>query len=161
MKDTETRYPRAERTYLAIVYASQRLHYYFLAYKVWLMTKYHAIKALLWQPILSKRISQWLLQLSRYDLRVGTPKVVKSQAIADFLVQFLGEEEFSLDDEVLEEVAMVEKVREQWIMKFDESSTTQSRGVGVVLYHEEDKAVVLLFKLELPCSNNTSEYEAI
>ena len=28
------------------------------------------------------------------------------------------------------------------------------------MYHEEDKAVVLSFKLEFPCSNNTIEYEA-
>ena len=45
-------------------------------------------------------------------------------------------------------------------MKFDGSSTTQSGGVGVVLYHEEDTAVALSFKLEFPCSNNTVEYEA-
>ena len=46
------------------------------------------------------------------------------------------------------------------MINFDGFSTTQSRGVGVVLYHEEDKAVVLSFKLEFPCSNNTAEYEA-
>ena len=46
-KDAETCYPRAKRACLAIVYASQRLRHYFLAYKVWLMTKSHAIKALL------------------------------------------------------------------------------------------------------------------
>ena len=91
---------------------------------------------------------------------MGTPKAVKSQAIADLLAQFPGEEEFLLDDEDLGEVAMVEEFREQWVMKFDVSSTTQSRGVGVVLYHEEDEAVVLLFKLEFPYSNNTKEYEA-
>ncbi|XP_050248808.1 uncharacterized protein LOC126696044 [Quercus robur] len=45
-------------------------------------------------------------------------------------------------------------------MKFDGSSTIQSGGVGVVLYHEKDKAVALSFKLEFPCSNNTAEYEA-
>ena len=45
-------------------------------------------------------------------------------------------------------------------MKFDGSSTTQSGGVGVVLYHEEDKAVALSFKLEFPYSNNTAKYEA-
>ena len=28
------------------------------------------------------------------------------------------------------------------------------------MYHEEDKAMVLSFKLEFPCSNNTAEYEA-
>ena len=29
-----------------------------------------------------------------------------------------------------------------------------------MLYHEEDKAVALSFKMEFPCSNNTIEYEA-
>ena len=45
-------------------------------------------------------------------------------------------------------------------MQFDWSFTTQSGGVGVVLYHEEDKALALSLKLEFPCSNNTVEYEA-
>ena len=91
---------------------------------------------------------------------MGTPKAVKSQAIADLLAQFPGEEEFSLGDEVPREVAIAEEVREQWVMKFDGSSTTQSEGVGAVLYQEEDKAVALSFKLEFPCSNNMAEYEA-
>ena len=47
LKDAETCYSRAERACLAIVYASQRLRHYFLAYEVWLMTNSHAIKALL------------------------------------------------------------------------------------------------------------------
>ena len=123
LKDVETRYLRAERACLAILYASQRLRHYFLAYEVWIMTKSHTIKALLQQPILSGRISQWLLQLSQYDLKMGTPRAVKSQTIADLLAQFLGEEEFLLDDEVPREVAMAEEVREQWVMKFDGSFT--------------------------------------
>ena len=88
-----------------------------------------------------------MLQLSQYDLKTRTPKAVKSQAIANLLAQFPGEEEFSLDDKVPREVEMAEEVREQWVMKFDESFTTQSRGVGVVLYHEEDKVMALSFKL--------------
>ena len=90
------------------------------------MTKSHAIKALLQQLILSGRISQWLLQLSQYDLRMGTSRAVKSQAIVDLLMQFPGEEESPLDDEVPGEVAMAEEVREEWVMKFDGSSTTHS-----------------------------------
>ena len=57
LKDTENRYPWVERACLAIVYASKRLRHYFLAYEVWLMTKSHTIKTLLWQPILSSKIS--------------------------------------------------------------------------------------------------------
>nr|XP_023889868.1 uncharacterized protein LOC112001926 [Quercus suber] len=55
---------------------------------------------------------------------------------------------------------MAEEVKEQWVMKFDRFLTTQLGGVGVVLYHKEDKAVALSFKLEFPCSKNTAEYEA-
>ena len=88
------------------------------------------------------------------------PKAVKSQAIANLLAQFPREGEFLLDDEVLGEVAMAEEIREQWVMKFDGSSTTHWGGVGIVIYHKEDEVVALSFKLEFPCSNNTVEYEA-
>ena len=71
-----------------------------------------------------------------------------------------GEEEFPLDDKVPGELVMAKEVREQWVMKFNGSSTTQSGGVRVVLCHEEDKAVMLSFKLGFLCSNNTAEYEA-
>ena len=53
-----------------------------------------------------------MLQLSQYDLKAGTPKAVKSQAMADLLAQFLGEEEFPLDDEVPGEVTAVEVIEE-------------------------------------------------
>ena len=85
LREVETHYPRAKRACLTIVYTSQRLRHYFLAYEIHLMTKYHAIKAFLQQYILSGRISQWLLQLLQYNLKAGTPKVVKSQAIVDLL----------------------------------------------------------------------------
>ena len=91
---------------------------------------------------------------------MGTLRAVKSQVITGLLAQFSGEEEFLLDDGVPGEVAVAKEVREQWVMKFYGSSTTQFRGVAVVLYHEEDKAVTLSFKLEFPYSNNTTEYKA-
>ena len=85
---------------------------------------------------------------------------MKSQYIADLLAQFSGEEEFPLDDEVLGDVAIAEEIREQWVMKFDGSSTAHSGGIGIILYHKEDEVVALSFKLEFPCSNNTVEYQA-
>ena len=93
-------------------------------------------------------------------MKAGTPNAVKSQPIADLLAQFPREEGFPLDDEVSKEVAMAEIIEEQWVMKFDDSSTVNSRGVGVVLYHKEGETVALSFKLKFPCSNNTVEYEA-
>lgn len=65
-----------------------------------------------------------------------------------------------MDYEVLGEVAVAEVVEEQWVMKFNGSSMANFEGAGIVLYHEKEKAVALLFKLEFPCSNNTAEYRA-
>ena len=76
------------------------------------------------------------------------------------LAQFQREEECPLDDEVPGEVAIAKKFREQLVMKFDGSSTTELGRVGVVLYCEKDKAMALSFKLEFLCSNNTAKYEA-
>ena len=94
------------------------------------------IKALFRQLILFGKISQWLLQLSQYDLKARTPKAVKSLAIADLLAQFPGEEEFSINDEVPGEVAMAKVVGEQWIMKFIGSFMANLKGV------EDRKSVV-------------------
>ena len=76
------------------------------------------------------------------------------------MAQFPREDEFLLDDEVPGEVATVEMAKEQWIMKFKGSSTTNSGGEGVDLYHNGEETVALSFKLEFSCSNNIAKYEA-
>ena len=65
-----------------------------------------------------------------------------------------------MDDEVVREVATVEVIEEQWVMKFNDSFTANLGGAGVILYHEREETVVLSFKLEFPCSNNAVEYKA-
>ena len=65
-----------------------------------------------------------------------------------------------MDDEVLGEVATAKVIKEQWVMKFDGFSTTNSGGERIVLYHEGEEAIVFLFKLEFPYLNNTTEYKA-
>ena len=72
------------------------------------MTKSHPIKALLRKPLLTGRIAQWLVLLSQYDIGIRTPKVVKSQAIADLLDQFPRKEESPLSEEIPSEVAVIE-----------------------------------------------------
>ena len=47
---------------------------------------------------------------------------------------------------------------EQWVMKFNGFSTANSGGAGV--YCNDEETIALSFKLEFPCSNNTTEYKA-
>ena len=143
-----------------VIYASQRLKRYFSAHQILLVTKAHPIKALLHQPLLTGRIAQWLVLLSQYDIGLRTPKAVKSQAIANLLAQFLGEEESSLSEEILGEVAVADVPGKKWTMRFDGSATTTSNGVGVILRCEDGDTIPLSFKLGFSCSNNAAEYEA-
>jgi hypothetical protein len=110
LKETETRYSRAEQVCLALVYAAQRLRHYFLAHQVHLMTKSHPIRTLLQHAVLSGRLARWLLQLLEYEITPITPTTIKSQAIAEMMAQFLGEDSFCISDEVpgeVHEVAIV------------------------------------------------------
>jgi ribonuclease HI len=163
LKDTETRYSVAERACLALVYASQRLRHYFLAHKIQLMTKSHPIRSLLQRPVLSGRLAQWLLQLSQYEISTETPTAIKSQAIADLLAQFPGEDGSVISQEVPGEVGgalLVGMADSIWTLNFDGSSTSVSSGAGVVLTREGGETIAKSFKLNFPCSNNASEYEA-
>uniref|UniRef100_A0A2N9G2A5 Integrase catalytic domain-containing protein n=1 Tax=Fagus sylvatica TaxID=28930 RepID=A0A2N9G2A5_FAGSY len=47
-----------------------------------------------------------------------------------------------------------------WTLKFDDSSTANSSGAGIVLIREDGETIAKSFKLDFSCSNNASEYEA-
>uniref|UniRef100_A0A2N9GEY4 Reverse transcriptase n=1 Tax=Fagus sylvatica TaxID=28930 RepID=A0A2N9GEY4_FAGSY len=163
LRDAETRYSGAERACLALIYASQRLRHYFLAHKIQLITKSHPIRSLLHRPVLSGRLAQWLLQLSQYEITTETPTAIKSQAIADLLAQFPGEDSSSISHEVpgeIGEALLADLADSTWTLKFDGSSTSSSSGAGIVLIREDGETIAKSFKLDFSCSNNASEYEA-
>ena len=127
------------------------------------MTKSHPIRSLLRCPVLSRRLAQWLLQLSEFEIIPITPTTVKGQAIVDLLAWFPGKEGWDVADEVprdLSEVSTIEAAGAKWILRFDGSSTAIKGGAGIVLIKEAGEAVAMSFKLNFPCTNNTTEYEA-
>jgi hypothetical protein len=104
------------------------------------MTKSHLIRGLLHRPVLSGRLAQWLLQLSQYEIITENPTAIKSQAIADLLAQFSGEDSSSISHEVpggVREALLADLVDSIWTLKFDGSSTSNSSGADIVLIREE------------------------
>lgn len=65
-----------------------------------------------------------------------------------------------MNKEILGEVAVVELLGRKWTIRFDGSATTTSNGIGVILSCEDGDTMSFSLKLEFPCSNNASEYEA-
>uniref|UniRef100_A0A2N9I1I7 Integrase catalytic domain-containing protein n=1 Tax=Fagus sylvatica TaxID=28930 RepID=A0A2N9I1I7_FAGSY len=86
-----------------------------------------------------------------------------SQAIADLLAQFPRKDSSSISHEVpggVGEALLADLVDSTWTLKFDGSSTSNLSGVGIVLIREDRETIAKSFKLDFPCSNNASEYEA-
>ena len=109
------------------------------------MIRSHPIRSLLQRPVLFGRLAQWLLQLSQYEIITETPTVIKSQAIADLLAQFPGEDNSSISDEVPEEineVFLTGLADSVWTLKFDGSSTAASAEAGIVLYKANGEAEI-------------------
>ena len=92
-----------------------------------------------------------------------TPTAIKSQAIADLLAQFPGEDNSFILDEVpgkINEVFLAGLTDSVWTLKFDGSSTATSAGADIVFYKDDGEAVTKSFKFDFPCSNNATEYKA-
>ena len=103
------------------------------------------------------------MQSSQYEISTKTLTAIKSQAIADLLAQFLREDSSVISQEVPGEVGealLVGIADSMWTLRFDGSSTSMTSGAGVVLIREDGETIAKSFKLDFPCSNNASEYEA-
>lgn len=68
-----------------------------------------------------------------------------------------------LSEEIPGEIEQIATVEDgQWTLYFYESSTAKEEGgVGIVLKSPKGESTSLLFKFSFPCSNNSSEYEAL
>ncbi|XP_024156336.1 uncharacterized protein LOC112164363 [Rosa chinensis] len=163
LRGAETRYPKAERLCLALVYVAQRLRHYFLAHKLQLMVKTDLVRYLLTKPVLSGRLARGLLQLSEFDIVCTTPRAIMGQAVIDMITLFPEEEGFDVSHDILRELlgmtAVVEE-EEPWTLHFDESAMANGGGARVVLVDPKGHAKPLSFKLNFSCTNNVAEYEA-
>ena len=65
-----------------------------------------------------------------------------------------------MSEEIVGEVAMVELPGRKWTMRFDGSTIVTSNGMMIVLSYEGGGTMLFSFKLEFPCLNNATEYDA-
>lgn len=50
---------------------------------------------------------------------------------------------------------------EIWFLKFDGSRSKQGSGAGVELTSPKGKTFIASYRLQFPCTNNMTEYEAL
>ena len=82
----ETRYQKIERLCLAVVITVHKLRQYFQSHQVVVKTDY-PIKNVLRKPDLAGRMVAWLVELSEFDITYIPRRAIKSQALADFVLE--------------------------------------------------------------------------
>ncbi|XP_059650198.1 uncharacterized protein LOC132295960 [Cornus florida] len=87
MTDTETRYNKAEKIILALVYAKRKLRHYFESHNIKVLTNY-PMRVILSKPDLSGRITKWAIELSSFDISYEPKVSYKGQALSDFLLEY-------------------------------------------------------------------------
>nr|AAQ56323.1 putative polyprotein [Oryza sativa Japonica Group] len=110
--------------------------------------KADVVKYMLSAPILKGRIGKWIFSLTEFDLRYKSPKAVKGQAIADFIVEHR-------DDSI----GSVEIV--PWTLFFDGSVCTHGCGIGLVIISPRGESFEFAYTIKPYATNNQAEYEAV
>ncbi|XP_059670857.1 uncharacterized protein LOC132316394 [Cornus florida] len=87
MTDAETRYSKADKIILALVYAKRKFRHYFESHSIVVLTNY-PIQGILSKPDLSRRITKWAIELNSYDITYEPKVSHKGQIVADFLLEY-------------------------------------------------------------------------
>ena len=98
----------------------------------------------------SGRVAKWAIELAPYTPSYETRDAIKSQALADFLVDWA---EIQYQPPPLD--------LNYWRMHFDGSKSTTGLGAGVVLTSPKGDQLKYVLQIHFAASNNVAEYEAL
>ncbi|KAL6332056.1 hypothetical protein AAG906_020735 [Vitis piasezkii] len=150
LTDVETRYSKMEQTTLTLRSASQKLHTYFQAHSVVVLTD-QPLRNILHKPDLTGRMLQWAIELSEYEIEYQSRLSMKGQVMADFVVEY--SQKHAQHKEPREE--------EWWTLRVNGASQSSGSGVGLLLQSPTGEQLEQAIRLGFPASNNEAEYEAI
>ena len=150
LRGAEGRYPLIEKLAFTLITASRKLRHYFQAHVINVMTD-HPLKKAMNKLEAARRLIQWAVELSEFDIRYQPRHVIKAQALADFIAEFTPN---CGDLEGME-------ANKKWIIHVDGSSTQHVGGIGVVLRSPKGDKLKNKLRLQYQPTNNEVEYEAL
>ena len=129
--------------------ATLKLLHYFTDHEVLVVTSY-PLGDIIHNHNTVGRISKWALALMGHDIRYIPHTAIKSQALADFVAEWMEVQLPTLD-----------VTHEYWTMYFDGSVMAPGSGAGVVLICPSGSRLRYAIRLHFSASNKAVEYEAL
>ena len=115
-----------EKLAFALITASRKLRHYFQAHVIVIMTD-HPLKKSMNKLEAARRLIQWAIEFSEFDVKYQPRNAIKAQALADFIVEFTpGHGDLDKRED-----------NKTWVVQVDGLSTLHAGGIGVVLKSPE------------------------
>ena len=108
------------------------------------------IKKSMNKPEAARRMVQWTIELSQFDIEYHPRIAIKAQVLANFIVEFTFPDEDSLTNKA-----------EWWNIRTDGSSAQKRSGVGVVITTPVGEVLKYGVQLKFSATNNEAEYKGI
>ncbi|XP_015158987.1 uncharacterized protein [Solanum tuberosum] len=124
---------------LALVFSIQKMKHYFRAHVVHLISRANPIKFVMSKPVLSDRLARWYLQFQQFEIVYILQKVVKGQALADFLVDHPIPDDWELIDDLPDEDAMSNEIQPPWKMYFNGAAHRGRAGADIVFITSQEE----------------------
>ncbi|KAK1615473.1 hypothetical protein QYE76_020990 [Lolium multiflorum] len=142
-------YPHFQKMTYGVFMAATKLKHYFEEHPMKVVSE-APISDIMGNKDASGRIAKWAIQLSPYVPVYERGDAIKSQALADFLVDW-AEMQYKLAEHNVE----------YWKMHFDGSKLKEGLGAGVVLTSPKGDHLRYVLQVHFRASNNVAEYEAL
>ncbi|XP_020689428.2 uncharacterized protein LOC110104595, partial [Dendrobium catenatum] len=152
LSDVEMRYPLADKTALALVFSARKLRPYFQAHTIRIYTNL-PLKNILQKPEASGRLIKWLVELGEFDIQFLPRPDIKSQVLADFVVE--------CTSYTSEESPDVSPSSSCWTLYVDGASGSSGAGAEILLISPQKATLEYGLRLKFPATNNVAEYEAL
>jgi hypothetical protein len=122
----------------------------------------YPLRAILRNPNATGNITKWAAELTEFELDFVPRHAVKSQVLADFIVNWTpsASPPGGPDNSEPEPRALV-FTRPHWTLFFDSSSRKQGAGARVVLLAPHGDQIKYMVHLDFKATNNMAEYEAL
>ena len=129
--------------------AQRRLRHYFQEHPITVVSS-SPLADIIRNREATGRVAKWAVEIGIYDIAYRPRTSIKSQAMADFLVDWTEAQQ----PEVMPDL-------KKWTMYFDGSKNYEGSGAGVVLISPSGDKLRYVLQIHFTSTNNVAEYEAL
>jgi hypothetical protein len=149
LSETKARYPQVQKLLYAVVLARRKLHHYFEAHPVTVVSSF-PLGEIIRNPDAAGRIAKWSVELMGETLAYAPRKAIKYQILADFVAEWTDTQ-----------LPPPQIQAECWTLYFDGSVMKTGAGAGLLFVSPLAEHMRYAVRLHFPASNNMAEYEAL